>query len=239
MKNLRLLIIVMCAIGAIDSSGQLLKDLKKKAEKVIPTKSGLTEDEVGRGLKEALNKGIEKGVTSVSKPDGYFKDPILKILMPSEAKSVESKLRSVGQGKLVDDAIVSMNRAAEDAAKGALPLFKDAIKAMTIKDAMNILRGEDDAATQYLDGATRNPLTSKFLPIIKASLDKVGATKHWSAVFNTHNKIPFVKKVNPNLEEHVTERAINGLFVLVAKEEKEIRDNPAARTTDLLKKVFE
>jgi len=238
MKKFRLLILVLFALTTIQSSGQLLKDLKKQVKKAIPT-SGLSEDEVGRGLKEALNKGIDKGVTNVSKPDGYFKDPILKILMPPEAKTVESKLRSVGQGKLVDDAIESMNRAAEDAAKSALPLFRDAIKAMTIKDAMNILRGNDDAATQYLSGATRSPLTSKFLPIIKASLDKVGATKHWATLTNAHNKIPFVKKVNPKLEEHVTDRAINGLFVQVAKEEKDIRNNPAARTSDLLKKVFE
>lgn len=238
MKKIRLLTFVLLAFTTIQTSGQLLKDLKKQVKKAIPT-SGLSEDEVGRGLKEALNKGIDKGVTNVSKPNGYFKDPILKILMPSEAKSVESKLRSIGQGKLVDDAIESMNRAAEDAAKSALPLFKDAIKAMTIKDAMNILRGNDDAATQYLNGATRSPLNAKFLPIIKASLDKVGATKHWATLTSAHNKIPFVKKVNPKLEEHVTDRAINGLFVQVAKEEKDIRNNPGARTTDLLKKVFE
>jgi hypothetical protein len=238
MKKIRLFILLACAFLVIESSAQLLKDIKKQVKKAIPSNTGLSEEEVGRGLKEALNQGIDKGVTNVSKPDGYFKDPILKILMPPEARSVESKLRSIGQGKLVDDAIVSMNRAAEKAAKSALPLFKDAIKAMTIRDAMNILKGEDDAATQYLSKSTRSPLIAKFQPIIKSSLDQVGATKHWSSLINAHNKIPFVKKVNPKLEEHVTEKAITGLFIQVAVEEKEIRDNPAARTSDLLKKVF-
>jgi hypothetical protein len=238
MKKTLFLLIVLLVSSTTYTSGQFLKDLKKKANEVIPLGSSLSQEEVGRGLKEALNKGIEKGVTTVSKSDGYFKDPIIKILMPEEAKGVVSKLRGLGQGKLVDDAIESMNRAAEDAAKGALNIFVDAIKAMTIKDAMNILKGEDDAATQYLSKSTRTQLTAKFLPVIKVSLDKVGATKHWKSLMSTYNKIPFVKKVNPNLEEYVTDKAISGLFVQVAKEEKEIRSNPAARTTELLKKVF-
>jgi len=238
MKKILFLLIVLLVSSTTYTSGQFLKDLKKKAKEVIPLGSSLSEDEVGRGLKEALNKGIEKGVATVSKPDGYFKDPLIKILMPAEAKSVASKLRGLGQGKLVDDAIESMNRAAEDAAKGALNIFADAIKAITIKDAMNILKGEDDAATQYLSNSTRTQLTAKFRPVIKVSLDKTGATKHWNSLMSTYNKIPFVKKVNPNLEQYVTDKAISGLFVQVAKEEKEIRDNPAARTTELLKKVF-
>ena len=238
MNIVRLFSLLLLTTIAFSSSGQFIKDLKKQAKKALSTNSSLTEEEVGRGLKEALNKGVDEGVSNVSKPDGYFKDPVIKILMPKEARSVESKLRSIGQGKLVDDAIQSMNRAAEDAAKGALPLFKDAIKALTIQDAMNILRGNDDAATQYLDRSTRTKLIAQFTPVIKSSLDKVGATKHWGSVISAHNKIPFVKKVNPNLEEHVTDKAIDGLFVQVAKEEKEIRDNPAARTSDLLKRVF-
>lgn len=238
MKKILFLLIVLLVSSTTYTSGQILKDLKKKAKEVIPSGSSLSAEEVGRGLKEALNKGIKKGVATVSEPDGYFKDPIIKILMPKEAKSVASKLRGIGQGKLVDEAIESMNRAAEDAAKGALNIFVDAIKAMTIKDAMNILKGEDDAATQYLSKSTRTQLTVKFLPVIKVSLDKVGATKNWKSLMSAYNKIPFVKKVNPNLEEYVTDKAIAGLFVQVAKEEKEIRDNPGARTTELLKKVF-
>ena len=158
--------------------------------------------------------------------------------MPEKAKNVEEKLRKMGQGKKVDEAILSMNRAAEDAANAAKPLFVAAIKEMTITDAMNILKGEKNAATQYLHKSTNTALTEKFKPIIKVSLDKVGATKHWETVFSTYNKIPLVEKVNPNLEEYVTEKAIQGLFIQVAKEELQIRENPAARVTDLLKKVF-
>ncbi len=158
--------------------------------------------------------------------------------MPKEAKSVEDKLRGLGQGKKVDEAIESMNRAAEDAAEGAKDIFVKAIKAMTIQDAMNILKGEDDAATKYLSKSTRTELTNKFKPVIKVSLDKVGATKHWNTVFSTYNKIPMVTKVNPNLEEYVTNKALDGLFIQIAKEELNIRKDPAARVTDLLKKVF-
>ncbi len=217
---------------------QGLKGLSKKAKALTSSNSGLSADEVGRGLKEALNQGVEKGVTQLSKPNAYFGDAAIKILMPPEARQVESKLRSIGQGKLVDDAIASMNAAAEDAANGALDIFLQAITAMTIEDAFNILKGDDNAATVYLDRVTRTDITNKFLPVIKVSLEKVGATKHWKTLITAHNKIPFVKKINPNLEEHVTEKAIDGLFVQVAKEEKQIRDNPGARTTDLLKKVF-
>lgn len=216
-----------------------IPDLKKKMEKVVvPNTSRLTEDEVGRGLKEALNQGIERGVTRLSQPDGYFKDLQIKLLMPEEAKTVEDKLRQIGQGKKVDEAIESMNRAAEDAASEAKDLFVTAIKNLTLQDVMNILHGSDDAATTYLSNNTRTQLFEKFQPIIKVSLDKVGATKHWTSVFTAYNAIPFVQKVNPDLVEYVTNKAIDGLFIQIAKEELEIRKNPAARVTDLLKKVF-
>jgi len=223
-----------------NSNAQFLKGLKKKVEETITEtdKSVLTEGEIGKGLKEALTIGIEKGVDQLSKPDGYFKDLEIKIPMPKEAKSVEEKLRAIGQGKKVDEAIESMNRAAEDAAIGAKDLFVTAIKEMTIKDAVAILKGEDDAATRYLENHTRQQLIEKFKPIIKKSLDKVDATKYWKSVFSSYNKIPFVKKVNPDLDDYVTEKAIDGLFVQIAKEEIEIRKNPLARVTDLLKKVF-
>lgn len=224
--------------NSIISTAQL--DLKKGIEKtaIARPKSGLSEDEVGKALKEALNLGIEKGVNQLSKPDGYFKDTQIKILMPDEAKNVETKLRAIGQGQKVDDAIESMNRAAEDAATSAKQLFVDAIKAMTLTDAMNILNGTDDAATKYLSNATRAQLVEKFKPIIKASLDKTGATKHWETMFTAYNKLPMVQKVNPDLVDFVTNKAIDGLFVQIAKEELAIRKNPAARVSDLLKKVF-
>lgn len=216
-----------------------IQNLKKGMEKVTGTKGGeLSQEEIGRGLKEALNRGIEKGVSQLSKPDGYYKDMQIKLLMPDEAKAVEDKLRKVGQGKLVDDAIESMNRAAEDAATAAKDLFVTAIQNMTIQDAKNILKGSDDAATSYLKTNTRAQLFEKFKPIIKSSLDKVGATKHWTTLVNAHNAIPLVKKMNPDLVEYTTNKAIDGLFIQIAKEELEIRKNPAARASDLLKKVF-
>lgn len=225
------------------SFGQTLRGALKQVEDKATTITGketvaLSEEEVGKGLKEALTKGIENGVERVSKPDGYLKDLAIKILVPEEAKMVEEKLRAVGQGQLVDNVIESMNRAAEDAANGAKDIFVTAIKAMTIQDAMSILRGNEDAATQYLSRSTRTALVDKFRPVIKNSLDKVGATRHWATMFTAYNKIPLVKKVDPDLEEFVTNKAVDGLFVQIAKEEKEIRQNPAARVTDLLQKVF-
>lgn len=235
-------ILLGLTFASLTSFAQLggLTDKLKSAE--LPTQNatgGLSQEEIGKGLKEALEKGVEKGVEQVSKPDGYLKDPEIKIPIPPEAQTVESKLRAVGQGQLVDDAIESMNRAAEDAASEAKAIFIAAIKGMTIQDAMNLLNGGDDAATQYLNKTTRGELTNRFEPIIKASLDKVGATKHWNTMISAYNKLPFVKKMNPDLEKYVTEKAIDGLFVQVAKEEKEIRNNPGARTTELLKKVFD
>lgn len=242
MKKLTIAIIALGMLTyANHGFSQIGGFLKKAEEKVKSTTSGdskLTNEEVGAGLKEALTKGIEKGVDKVSKPDGFLKDAAIKVLMPEEAKKVEEKLRSIGQDKLVDDAITSMNRGAEDASKEATKIFIDAIKSMSIEDAMTLLKGDDNAATEFLKKKTRDALVAKFQPIIKTSLDKVGATKHWNSVFSTYNKIPFVDKVNPNLEEHVTHKAIDGLFIQIEKEEKEIRKNPAARVTDLLKKVF-
>ena len=238
MKKITYLILFTFLLG-LQAKAQFIKDLKKAAENVIEeTTSGLSEEEVGKALKEALTIGIEKGVEQLSKTDGYFKDPTIKIPMPNEAKSVEEKLRMIGQGEAVDNSIESMNRAAEDAATGAKDLFVTAIKEMTLQDVMNILNGNDDAATRFLEDHTRTQLVEKFKPVIKVSLDKVGATKYWNTVFSSYNKLPFVKKVNPDLDDYVTNKAIDGLFVQIAKEELAIRKNPAARVTDLLKKVF-
>lgn len=219
---------------------QIFNKLKTNVEKVVEStvKSGVTEDEVAAGLKEAITRGVTVGVDKLSKADGYLKDLEIKIPLPKEAKDVETTLRQMGQDEKVDQAIESLNRAAEDAANGAKDIFVTAIKNMTLTDAMGILNGRDDAATQFLNKTTRSALVTKFEPVIKTSLDKVGATKHWNAVFTTYNKIPLVKKVNPDLSEYVTNKAIDGLFVQIAKQELEIRKNPAARVTELLKKVF-
>ncbi len=245
MKKIIYITIGLMTFSTINVTAQNWKEIRKKAKETAKVNAAglnasgvLSEEEVGRGLKEALNQGVIKGVGQLNKKDGYLKDPQIKIPMPDEAKSVESKLRNLGQGEKVDEAIESMNRAAEDAAAGAKDIFVAAIKGMTLTDAMNILKGEEDAATNYLSKATNTELTNKFKPVIKASLDKVGATKHWNTVFGTYNKIPFVTKVNPELEGYVTEKALKGLFIQVAKEELNIRKNPGARATELLRKVF-
>ena len=232
--------ILIVLINSLAVQAQISK-LKKGLEKSgisLPANQTVSEEEVGNGLKEALNNGIEKGVKQLSIKDGYFKDEQIKLLMPEEALQVESKLRKLGQGSKVDAMIESMNRAAEDAASSSKELFVSAIKNLNVNDAMSILKGEDNAATVYLSSETRIQLIVKFKPIIKTSLDKVGDTKHWTTVFNTYNKIPMVQKVNPDLVGYATDKAIDGLFIQIAKEELEIRKNPAARVTDLLKKVF-
>jgi len=239
-----LVISILLLFLAPTVNAQFWKKVKEAAEETVEDvmeediSTALTEEEIVKGLKEALNIGIEKGVSRLSKPDGYFLDPEIKIPLPNEAKQVEDKLRMLGQDKMVDDAIESLNRAAEDAASSAKELFVSAIKEMTISEALNILNGNKDAATRYLEDHTRAQLVEKFKPIIKVSLDKVNATKYWNSVFSYYNKLPFVSKVNPDLDDYVTNKAIDGLFVQIAKEEKEIRENPIARVTDILKKVF-
>jgi hypothetical protein len=198
----------------------------------------LSTNDVANGLKEALSVGVNKGTSKLSAVDGFFKDAAIKILLPPEAQKVEKTLRSVGMGKLVDDAVLSMNRAAEDAAKSAAPIFLNAVKQITIKDAWSILRGSDTAATGYLRSKTLSPLTEAFRPSIEKSLSKVNATKYWNALFTAYNKMPFVSKINPDLSAYVTDKATSGIFYQVGQEEKEIRKNPLARTSDLLKKVF-
>jgi uncharacterized membrane protein YheB (UPF0754 family) len=232
------LIITTNSISTIAQMPSIPKGVNKEIVKRNPAAGALTEEEVGKGLKEALNNGIEKGVSQLSKQDGYFKDAQIKLLLPDEAKQVEEKLRKIGQGALVDNTIESMNRAAEDAANSSKELFVAAIKNLSLKDVMNILHGADDAATSYLSSNTRAQLVEKFKPIIKASLDKVGATKSWETLFTTYNKIPLVQKINPDLVDYSTNKAIDGLFIQIAKEELAIRKNPAARVSDLLKKVF-
>lgn len=209
----------------------------KKLKSVIKGQS-VTTEEVASGLKEALTNGVSKGSDLASKLDGYYKNPEIKIPFPPEVQQVETKLRQIGMGAQVDKFVESLNRGAEDAAKEAKPIFVSAVKQMTIQDAWSILKGEQDAATQYLKKTTTGQLTEKFMPVVRASLEKVNATKYYADLVTAYNKIPLVQKVNPNLDQYATGKAIDGLFILVAKEEKNIRTNPLARTSDLLKKVF-
>lgn len=200
--------------------------------------SNPTTAEISMGLKEALEKGTGISAERLSLENGYLGNLDVKILFPEEAKNVENTLRSIGLGSMCDQVITSLNRAAEDAAIAAKPIFTDAIKQMSFQDVQNILLGEQNAATMYFKGSTTSSLSEKFSPIIDTSLKKVDATKYWSDVMTRYNRIPLVKKVDTDLTAYVTQKAIDGLFVEIAKEELKIRENVAARTSPLLKKVF-
>jgi hypothetical protein len=211
----------------------------KEAKKFINSNTkGLTEKDAADGIKEALVNGTGESVKLVSITDGYWGNPEIKIPFPSEAKEMESKLRAIGLSNKVDEFNESMNRAAEKAANEAKLIFIGAIKGMTVKDAINIVKGADNSATMYLKNTTTPELKNKFQPVIKSSLDNVNATSYWGDLITVYNKIPFVKKMNPDLTEYVTDKAINGLFTMIAKEEIKIRKDPMARTSELLKKVF-
>jgi hypothetical protein len=200
--------------------------------------NGLSNDDIVKGLKEALNVGSNKASASASKTDGFYKNSLIKIPFPKEASEMRSTLLKIGMKKQVEEFEKQLNRAAEDAAKKAAPIFVSAVTKMTINDGITILRGKDDEATQYLRKTTNTQLTNEFKPVISASLKKVQITKYWKPLITAYNKIPFVKKANPNLDDYVTTKATDGLFILVAQEETKIRKDPAARVSDILKKVF-
>jgi hypothetical protein len=230
-----LFLLLITIVGLQNIEAQFLKDAKKLLNS---GSKGFTEKDAADAIKEALENGTNQSVKLVSIADGYWGNPEIKIPFPAEAKEMESKLRTVGMGKKVDEFNLSMNRAAEKAGNEAKSVFVSAIKGMTVKDAINIVRGENNAATMYLKNTTSPELNQKFLPIIKSALDNVNATKYWSDLVSAYNKIPFVKKMNPDLPGYVTGKAIDGLFVMIAKEEIKIRKDPMARTSELLKKVF-
>jgi uncharacterized protein DUF4197 len=198
----------------------------------------LTNGEVISGLKEALTVGTNNSTGLLSKVDGYYKNPALFIPFPPEAQKVKDKVIALGMGSQVEKFEMTLNRAAETAAKEAAPVFINAIKGMSISDGFAILKGNDNAATQYLKDKTSAELKIKFQPIIKNAIDQVEVTKYWNPIINTYNMIPFIDKQNPDLEDYVTNKAMDGLFLMIEKEEKNIRSNPIARVTDLLKKVF-
>ncbi|BDS10222.1 DUF4197 domain-containing protein [Aureispira anguillae] len=199
---------------------------------------GLSNDQIVSGLKQALIQGTSNGVNVLSVKDGFFKNAAVKVLFPPEAQKVEKTLRDVGAGQIVDLAVEKINRAAEDAAKGAKDIFINAITKMTVNDAMNILMGADNACTNYLRKSTSSALFTSFNPVIKKSLNQVGASDAWGTVMTNYNRIPFVEKINPDLDDYVTNKAMDGVFHMIEKEEKLIRKDPVKRVTDLLKKVF-
>ncbi|HSU28450.1 MAG TPA: DUF4197 domain-containing protein [Chitinophagaceae bacterium] len=217
------------------AQGQLIK-LPKFFTK--DTVSKLTENEAGQGIKEALSKGVVTAVLHLNKTDGFFGSDIYKLLLPPDAKKVENTLRKMGMNAQVDKAILQINRGAEDAVGFATDIFMDAIRQMTINDAINIVKGPKDAATQYFKQKTTNQLIAAFSPSVKSSLDKTDATKYYGNIVNTYNNIPFTQDVNPDLTSYVVGKAVDALFDQVAKEELNIRSNPLARTSDILKKVF-
>ena len=211
--------------------------LSRVLNKISP--AVVTEAEAGQGIKEALTQGVTTAVLNLNKKDGFFGSEVYKVLLPPDAKKVESTLRKIGLGSQVDKAILAINRGAEDAVGSAKPIFVDAIKEMTVTDALGIVRGNKYAATQYFKQKTSEKLVAAFSPSVKASLDKTYATKYYGDIVTTYNKLPTTfEKADPDLTSYVVGKAVDALFDQVAQQEAEIRSNPLARTTDILKKVF-
>lgn len=230
------------------SQAQLLKKLNKALNNGTSTSTSqssgntatnVTESEAGAGIKEALAKGVSSGIAMLSKKDGFFGNEAYKMFLPEDAVKIEKTLRSIGLGSQVDKAILQINRAAEGAVSHAAPIFTDAIKQMTVTDALKLVTGGNNSVTDYFKSKTTDQLTAAFAPSVKGALDSTSATKYYTDIVNTYNKLPTtINKVNPDLQQYVTARAVTALFDRISKEEENIRQNPAARTTDLLKKVF-
>ena len=240
-KQIAVLLLSVSMLGTQAQS--FLKDEFKKAENEVKKEtsggsSSLSNEDIIAGLKEALNKGTNNSTASASKTDGYLKNLDIFIPFPPEAQKMKEELVKLGFKNKVDEFETSLNRAAEQAALSAATVFLDAIKGMTVTDGLSILKGTDTAATHYLRQTTTQTLTDKYKPIVKDAINKCKVTENWTAIVTEYNRIPFVKKQNPDLDAYTTDRALHGLFFLVGKEETKIRKDPAARVTDILKKVF-
>ena len=232
MKRIKLLLLLLISLQ-LTSCVELQQAIEQ-----LPQGEGLSNAQIASGLKEALNKGIDKEVSKLMAPDGFYKDQMVKILLPQELQKVDRTLRDMGLEQLADEGLKLLNRAASDAVKEAKPIFVDAITTMTFEDAKNILLGNQTAATDYLKQKTKNKLYQKFKPQVQQSLHKVKADEAWANLINRYNQIPFVNKVNPDLTDYVTQKALEGVFKKVAVEEQKIRTDINERTSDLLKKVF-
>ena len=234
------IILIFCLISSHQLFAQinLLKEVSEKANALVKEENPLSEDQVKKGLVEALIKGSEKSVQSASKKDGFNLNKSIKIPFPEDAKKMKSTLVKMGFSDQVIKFEKSINNAAELASKEALPIFVNAVKSMTINDAFSILNGDDNSATVYLKDQTSSSLYIKFKPIISNAISKVDVTKYWSDLTSAYNKVPFVKPINTDLDDYITKGAMYGLFFLIEQEEKNIRNNPTARTTEILKKVF-
>ncbi|KGO86778.1 hypothetical protein Q765_09125 [Flavobacterium rivuli WB 3.3-2 = DSM 21788] len=229
------LIIPILAISFMLSGCAELQQVASQLPQGVGT---LSNADIAAGLREALDKGIDTQVTKLTATDGFYKNNLVKILLPAELKKVDKTLRDIGLSSLADEGLKMMNRAAEEAVKESTPIFVTAVKNITFTDAKNILLGNDEAATSFLKTNTNTQLYAKFNPAIKSSFSKVGADKVWANIITTYNKVPLVTKVNPDLTDYVTTQALNGVYKMIAVEEKDIRTNLNARTSALLKKVF-
>ncbi|MES2630090.1 MAG: DUF4197 domain-containing protein [Bacteroidota bacterium] len=241
MKKLLFLSAVSLLTVALHAQPTWTKIKEKASQGYNPNPAatnGLTNDEIIKGLREALNIGVKNSSARASVVDGFYKNPLIFIPFPPEAEKVAKKLRELGMGKKVDEFTLTLNRAAEEAAKEAAPIFLSAVQGITIQDGLGILKGNEIAATTYLKGKTQTQLTQKFSPVVQRALQKTYATKYWTEIVNIYNRIPTVKKVNPDLNAYATGKAIDGLFFLVGDEETKIRKDPAARVTDILRRVF-
>lgn len=238
MLRLLILLITLAFTSNVNAQFNLNNAANQINNAVNNSGKPVTNDEVIKGLKEALTVGTNNSTEKAAKLDGFYRNPAIKIPFPKEAQQMESTLKGLGMTKQVNDFVMSLNRAAEEAAKDAAPIFIGAIKQMTITDGVSILKGSDNAATSYLKDKTTEELRIKFKPIVAIALQKVQVTKYWNPLVKRYNKVPMVTKQNPDLEEYVTLKAIEGLFKLVAEEEMKIRKDPGARVSDLLKKVF-
>ncbi|WKW45440.1 DUF4197 domain-containing protein [Myroides sp. JBRI-B21084] len=231
------MIIPIAVTALILNSCTSLQQVANQLPQILET-GGVGQTQIAAGLKEALQQGIDKQVVNLTKTDGFYNNSLVKIGLPSELQKVEKTLRDIGLGSLADEGIKSLNKAASNAVKEATPIFVNAITSMTISDATAILMGNKNAATQYLQKTTKTALYSKFNPVIKSSFTKVGADKVWNNIITKYNAIPTVKKVNPDLTDHVTQQALAGVFTMIEKEEANIRTNVSARSTNVLKTVF-
>ncbi|PQJ19410.1 MULTISPECIES: DUF4197 domain-containing protein [Nonlabens] len=222
------------ALLLVVSSCKTLQDIANN----LPQGGALSQAEIGNGLRAALDQGIDKEVTKLMQKDGFYRNEAVKILLPDELQKVDKGLRKIGLSSIADEGLKLLNRAAEDATKEALPIFTNAVKEITFNDAKNILLGDDRAATSYLEAKTTEELRAKFSPVIQNNLGKVGATDLWSNAITKYNSLPLTDDVNPDLTQYVTEKALEGVFKMIAQEELQIRNKVSSRSTDLLKRVF-
>lgn len=226
-------LIFLCIAFGLFSCAEL-----QQVVNTLPQGGGITNADIAAGLRQALDNGIDKQVSKLTQTDGFYRNELVKILLPQELQAVDKTLRDIGMGNLADEGLRVLNRAAEDAVKEATPIFVNAVRQITFDDARNILMGPDNAATQYLSNKTTQELYGRFNPVISSSLDKVGATQVWGNIITQYNSLPFTNNVNPDLADYVTQEAMKGVFNMIAVEEKEIRNNFAARTSDILRRVF-